>query len=64
MNATIPAPQQRLPRIRYIGDAETGLVHRCSSDCTVSVSQLFLDVRTALVRGYQLCSCCWREHES
>ena len=64
MNALIPAPPQRLPRVRYVGDAETGLVHYCGSDCSISGGQLFLDVRTALVRGYRLCNCCWREQES
>ena len=63
MNATTPSPPQRLPRVRYVGDLETGLVHRCTSDCVVTTSQMFLDVRTALVRGYQLCSCCWTERE-
>lgn len=59
MNAATPAPQQALPRIRFVGDMETGLLHRCASDCEISVGQVFLDARAALVRGYNLCGCCW-----
>lgn len=64
MNPSTPSPQRRLPRVRYVGDLETGLVHLCSSDCDINVSQIFLDVRTALVRGYELCGCCMGEQSS
>lgn len=43
---------------RYSGDCETGLVHRNDADCAAEASELFLDVRTALVRGYIPCPCC------
>lgn len=64
MNATTPSPPQRLPHIRYVGDLETGLVHRSTSTCVIISSQMFLDVRTALVRGYEMCSCCWSEYQN
>jgi hypothetical protein len=43
---------------RYCGDCETGLVHRNDADCAAEASEPFLDVRTALVRGYTPCPCC------
>lgn len=46
------------PVVRYVGDAETGIVHRIGSSCGVSTNEVFLDVRTAIIRGYQLCRCC------
>jgi hypothetical protein len=49
---------QHSPVVRYVGDTETGVVHRVGSDCEVITVEVFLDVRTAIVRGYQLCSCC------
>lgn len=49
---------QHLPVVQYVGDTETGVVHRVGSGCEVIMMEVFLDVRTAIVRGYQLCSCC------
>ena len=42
----------------YIGDPDTGVVHRSQAGCLAIDGVLFLDVRTALVRGYRLCACC------
>lgn len=61
MLAFNPPTTMQLPVIRYVGDAETGIVHQQQSSCVVTVSEIFFDVRTALVRGYRLCSCCKHE---
>ena len=42
----------------FIGDEDTGVVHRSDAWCANRDGVLFLDVRTALVRGYEICSCC------
>ena len=44
--------------MQYRGDSETGLVHREGCACDAEAHELFLDVRTALVRGYRLCPVC------
>lgn len=45
--------------VQYLGDSETGLVHRADADgCDAEAHELFLDLRTALVRGYRLCPQC------
>lgn len=46
------------PVIRFVGDAETGIVHSALSTCAAETSEAFLDLRTAIVRGYSLCACC------
>jgi hypothetical protein len=46
------------PLIRFVGDAETGIVHAARTQCLVYTQEAFLDVRTAIVRGYRLCKCC------
>lgn len=47
-----------VPLIRYVADIDTGIVHAVQSDCQVDTQEAFLDVRTAIVRGYRLCKCC------
>ncbi|WP_029214855.1 hypothetical protein [Kallotenue papyrolyticum] len=42
----------------YIGDPETGLLHRTRSACRVSNGVFYLNWRTALIHGYSLCQCC------
>lgn len=46
------------PTIQYIGDPETGLVHLAYCSCAVVHGEGYLDLRTAMVRGYQLCPHC------
>jgi len=46
------------PTINYIGDPETGIVHTADSNCFIEDGEVFLDVRTALVRGYRYCRVC------
>lgn len=58
MLATSHYTPQHSPVVRYVGDSETGIVHRIGSPCVVIPNEVFLDVRTAIVRGYRLCSCC------
>lgn len=56
---TETAPRQ-MPRFSLcVGDTETGIVHAAQSNCVVDERETFLDVRTALVRGYHLCSACF-----
>ncbi len=57
MQPTTPS-QTISPLIRFIGDTETGIVHCASGGCQVEIEQSFLDLRTAIVRGYQLCHLC------
>ncbi|PLS78421.1 MAG: hypothetical protein CYG59_18925 [Chloroflexi bacterium] len=47
-----------VPMIRFVADIDTGIVHAAHSDCQVDTQEAFLDVRTAIVRGYRLCKCC------
>ena len=47
-----------VPLIRFVADTDTGIVHAVHSDCQVYTQEAFLDVRTAIVRGYRLCNCC------
>lgn len=42
----------------YVGDPDSGLLHRAGSSCTVSSGVFYLNWRTALVHGYRLCACC------
>lgn len=56
--ATTMALSYVLPVVRFAADTETGLVHCIDQSCDVFAGEVFLDVRTALVRGYQLCSKC------
>ncbi len=56
MAMSAPIPQQQLEA--YVGDAETGVVHRYRVGCANIEGIFFLDVRTALIHGYQLCACC------
>ncbi len=59
MQPTLYPPSVAIsPMIRFVGDPETGIVHRVHSPCDVDTSEAFLDVRTAIVRGYRLCACC------
>lgn len=44
--------------IWYIGDPDTGVVHVSNGSCVIESGQVFLDLRTALVRGYRVCTCC------
>ena len=60
MSALIP--QQQLEA--YVGDAETGVVHRYRTGCTEIKGVFFLDVRTALSHGYRLCACCAARRET
>lgn len=46
------------PIIRYIGDSETGIVHAATCSCDYHHTESFLDLRTAIVRGYRLCLRC------
>jgi hypothetical protein len=46
------------PLVQYVGDPETGLVHHASTACTLLDNESFLDLRTAIVRGYRMCPCC------
>ena len=57
---TNPPPNQRSASlVRYMGDSETGLVHRVEAGgCDADAHEIFLDLRTALVRGYRLCPDC------
>ncbi len=48
----------------YVGDTETGVVHRYQAGCANVEGPFYLDVRTALVHGYQLCGCCAAQHET
>ena len=56
--------RQAMGSAPYCGDSETGLVHCRDADCSAEASEPFLDVRTALVRGYSLCPCCIVEHST
>lgn len=47
-----------LPQVLYLGDGDTGLVHRAGCGCAIGVCESFLDVRTALIRGYTPCPAC------
>lgn len=58
MQSTPYPPAAISPLIRFIGDTETGIVHRAHSACEADTSEAFLDLRTALVRGYSMCTCC------
>lgn len=49
-----------VPLIRFVGDAEAGVVHAAYTNCQLYTQEAFLDVRTAIVRGYRLCKCCQR----
>jgi hypothetical protein len=60
MLATAPARSVSQPSIRYIGDPETGIVHLPTCHHASAATVIFLDVRTAVVRGYRLCTCCKR----
>jgi hypothetical protein len=62
MQPTSAPSQIASPFIRFIGDFETGIVHSASGGCQVEVQQSFLDLRTAIVRGYQLCHICGGTH--
>ena len=42
----------------YLGDTDTGVVHRFQARCAAPDGVFFLDMRTALVRGFRLCACC------
>ncbi len=42
----------------YVGDPDTGLLHRLRAGCAVSGGVFYLNWRTAIVHGYNLCSCC------
>jgi hypothetical protein len=42
----------------YIGDPDTGLLHRVRSGCDVGGGVFYLNWRTAVVHGYDLCACC------
>lgn len=55
---------QPYPSIRFLGDTETGLVHVVHSSCAEAAEEVFLDLRTAIVRGYRLCRCCERDLRS
>ena len=55
-------PQKSLEA--YVGDTETGVVHRYRVGCPNVEGAFFLDVRTALVHGYRLCTCCGARNES
>lgn len=47
------------PQVHFVGDSETGLVHRAGAEgCDVETYAVFIDVRTALVHGYELCPHC------
>lgn len=46
------------PVLRYVGDIETGIVHCIDQSCDILVSEAFLDLRTAMIRGYRLCPLC------
>ncbi len=48
----------------YVGDVETGVVHRYRAGCADIAGVFFLDVRTALVHGYRLCACCGVQRET
>lgn len=63
MQPTSVPSQINSPYIRFIGDSETGIVHSASGGCQVEVQQTFLDLRTAIVRGYQLCHICGNAHQ-
>jgi hypothetical protein len=63
MQPTSSTSQVVSPFIRFIGDSETGIVHSASGGCQVEVHQTFLDLRTAIVRGYQLCHICGGSHQ-
>ncbi len=58
MQPTPYPPAAISPVIRFIGDVETGIVHRAQTGCEANTSEAFLDLRTALVRGYSVCTCC------
>lgn len=60
MLASPPTKHQWLVQAQYVGDIDTGMVHLRGSNCGIGASELFLDLRTAMVRGYQLCRCCRR----
>ena len=62
MAMSAPKSQQQLEA--YVGDAETGVVHRYRVGCANVEGVFFLDVRTALVHGYQLCACCAVKRET
>ena len=47
-----------LPKEAYVGDPETGLVHRHAIGCPTIEGVFFLYIQTALVHGYRLCRCC------
>lgn len=53
-------PKLRAPMtpVQYVGDTDTGMVHVRESSCSAEASELFLDLRTAMIRGYSLCRCC------
>jgi hypothetical protein len=57
MQPTIYAPSTE-QLIRFLGDSETGIVHYAQGGCEVDASEAFLDLRTAIVRGYRICACC------
>lgn len=62
MAMSAPIPQQQLEA--YVGDAETGVVHRYRVGCAGIAGVFFLDVRTALIHGYRLCACCAAARET
>lgn len=58
MTVSPPTARPQAAHMIYVGDSETGLVHVQNSQCALAAHQVFLDVRTAVVRGYRLCMCC------
>lgn len=58
MTLFTPLARRSTPPTQYVGDADTGIVHLRASNCSAEASELFLDLRTAVVRGYRLCACC------
>ena len=57
MQSTLYAPAT-MRLIRFLGDSETGIVHNAEGGCEVDATEAFLDLRTAIVRGYRVCACC------
>ncbi len=49
---------KKTPQVEYVADAETGDVHHLGCRYIEDASDRFLDLRTALVRGYTLCPHC------
>ena len=41
----------------YVGERETGLVHRHQTGCPNVWGVFFLSLQSAVVHGYRLCAC-------